>query len=461
MAISRSVGAEVQRPLATVVIGGIITATLLTLVVLPVLYVWLHKQKRTGSKIAAVILAAILLPSVSSAQDGLSKKMTLEAMLQQATNQNITLQAERKNTDYWKQLQTAVTDLPHTSLGAEYGKINSVFNDTRFFISQSFSMPIVYRRQRDYYQANEQAAGARTHLKQQELSKEVKTAFYNLVDLLERQKMLLRLDSTFSRFSEAAALRLKTGEANMLEKSSADAQVLQIKLQQQEVDADIRREQQQLQWLLNTADTLLPDYDVARKMASLEMDTALVQKHPALQYQQEQVNIAGAHTNVERSRLNPEFTLGYSNMSIRGYQTKDGITQQFYDGGDRFSVYQLTLGLPLITKATRAKIRAAKVQEEAAQLQVNATSRYLTNQWMQIHEAYKKFAQQVSYYEQTGLPQAALINRNARLGFEKGSINYVEWSLLMSNAVTIELGYLEAVHALNKTIIELEYLTGK
>jgi cobalt-zinc-cadmium resistance protein CzcA len=38
-------GAEVQRPLATVVIGGIISSTLLTLVVLPVLYAWFEKEK--------------------------------------------------------------------------------------------------------------------------------------------------------------------------------------------------------------------------------------------------------------------------------------------------------------------------------------------------------------------------------------------------------------------------------
>ncbi|MDP5139429.1 MAG: efflux RND transporter permease subunit, partial [Spirosomaceae bacterium] len=38
MALSTSAGAEVQKPLATVVIGGLISATLLTLVVLPVLY---------------------------------------------------------------------------------------------------------------------------------------------------------------------------------------------------------------------------------------------------------------------------------------------------------------------------------------------------------------------------------------------------------------------------------------
>lgn len=44
MAIANGVGAEVQRPLATVVIGGIITSTFLTLVLLPVLYDWLERK---------------------------------------------------------------------------------------------------------------------------------------------------------------------------------------------------------------------------------------------------------------------------------------------------------------------------------------------------------------------------------------------------------------------------------
>lgn len=47
MALNTGTGAEVQRPLATVVIGGIISSTLLTLVVLPVLYHWLHRREKT------------------------------------------------------------------------------------------------------------------------------------------------------------------------------------------------------------------------------------------------------------------------------------------------------------------------------------------------------------------------------------------------------------------------------
>jgi cobalt-zinc-cadmium resistance protein CzcA len=37
-------GSEVQRPLAVVVVGGLATSTLLTLLVLPVLYRWMHRE---------------------------------------------------------------------------------------------------------------------------------------------------------------------------------------------------------------------------------------------------------------------------------------------------------------------------------------------------------------------------------------------------------------------------------
>ncbi|GAB2922590.1 efflux RND transporter permease subunit [Rheinheimera gaetbuli] len=53
MALNTGTGAEVQRPLATVVIGGIISATLLTLLVLPVLYQWLHSNDKAQPADAA------------------------------------------------------------------------------------------------------------------------------------------------------------------------------------------------------------------------------------------------------------------------------------------------------------------------------------------------------------------------------------------------------------------------
>jgi len=49
MAVASGAGAEVQQPLATVVIGGIVTSTILTLLLLPSLYGWLIREKVTGN----------------------------------------------------------------------------------------------------------------------------------------------------------------------------------------------------------------------------------------------------------------------------------------------------------------------------------------------------------------------------------------------------------------------------
>jgi cobalt-zinc-cadmium resistance protein CzcA len=51
MAISTGVGAEVQRPLATVVVGGVITNSILTLIVLPILYLVAHRGKKTSDAV--------------------------------------------------------------------------------------------------------------------------------------------------------------------------------------------------------------------------------------------------------------------------------------------------------------------------------------------------------------------------------------------------------------------------
>lgn len=54
MALATSTGSEVQRPLATVVIGGIMSSTILTLLVLPLFYVWLHAPQRDEKIISAL-----------------------------------------------------------------------------------------------------------------------------------------------------------------------------------------------------------------------------------------------------------------------------------------------------------------------------------------------------------------------------------------------------------------------
>ncbi len=58
MMLSTGVGSEVQRPLATVVVGGLVTSTMLTLLVLPALYPWMSFGGRGRGRRQAAIVAA-------------------------------------------------------------------------------------------------------------------------------------------------------------------------------------------------------------------------------------------------------------------------------------------------------------------------------------------------------------------------------------------------------------------
>jgi len=458
MALSKSAGAEVQRPLATVVIGGLITATFLTLVVLPVLYQWLERKRKRRSPSAP---AALILFLVCSQYVNAQERMPLQQMLEQAHANNLGIQAARKESVYWQQLQTGKFDPSKTQVGGEYGGLNSIKSDTRFFINQSFSLPVVYQRQQALYNMQELAQQQLADWKQAELDREIKKVFYQLADWQERKKLLQRLDSVYSRFQQSAALRLRSGESNILEKTTADAQLQQLSLQRQQLEADILILQQRLQWLMNTDSLLLPAYSSLKMTPVVLFDSATVATHPQVKYARSEINTAAAQTAAEKAKLSPDITLGYANQSIIGYQSTDGVNQQYYGAGKRFHIVNLSLGIPLFNSAAKARIRASRVKEDIARINTASVEQSIRNNLLQLQQEYKKQELALEYYEQTGLQQAELIISSSRLSFQNGEISYLEWTVLMNNAVSIQLNYLDAIRQYNQTIIELEYLTGK
>ncbi|HMR91357.1 MAG TPA: CusA/CzcA family heavy metal efflux RND transporter [Chitinophagaceae bacterium] len=460
MALSQGAGAEVQRPLATVVIGGLITATFLTLVVLPVLYTWLEKRRfgRGKKSIAAVIITVFLLPVMSEAQTGKS----LPGMLEQAKLNNLSALAQQKEAGYWQQLGSNVFEAEKTQIGAEYGGISSAQHDTRFFLGQNFSMPVVYKRQKDWYRAEALAMEQMAAWRQAELNREVKLTFYQLVDGLERMKLLDRLDSVYNRLEQVAALRYKVEESSLLEKTSADAQVSQLKLQKQQLAADIRIAQRRLQWLLNTTENLLPEYD-SPVMAGIvnTADTALLLLHPEPGYYRAKADAAMAQASAEKAKLTPDIGLQYSNQSIIGFQSRDGITQQYYGAGRRFHTAGVTLAIPLFNGAAKSRVKAIRISGEKERINAAASVLQLQQELLALMEEKNKHLQTIAYYEKTGKAQADLLVKNALLAFTAGEASYMEWLILMNNAVHIQLSYIDAVKAFNQATIKIEYLTGK
>lgn len=150
MALSTSAGAEVQKPLATVVIGGLISATILTLIVLPIIYYYEEKglglRKRNKTIVASILL--LLIGLGVQAQE--VKKLTLEDALRLSVENNKGIKAAELNTKAQRQMTSTYFDLAKTDVTTGFGYLDSKDNtDISIAVSQSFS-PFTYGKKKRY-----------------------------------------------------------------------------------------------------------------------------------------------------------------------------------------------------------------------------------------------------------------------------------------------------------------------
>lgn len=459
MALSHGAGAEVQRPLATVVIGGLLIATFLTLFVLPVLYILFERVgKKKSAKGNTAITATILLLIVFSFQNtNAQTPINLQTAIDTAMKNNLTVKNEKLNAEYQKKLKAAAVDIPQTNLIGEYGQINSFYKDTKFGISQGISFPTVYAKQKSLQNENYKSSVLNIAVKEAELKKQVSNVFYLLVYLQQKQKILLQNDSVFASFLEKANLRFAKGESNVLEKTTAETQRGQIVIQLNQLKNDLEVLQLQFQLLLNTATMFVPSADDAKINFTASLDTTSIGKHPTLQVLQQQKNVAMVNTQLEKSKLLPNLNIGYSNMSIQGM----GADNVLYPITTRFSLVQFGVGVPLFFGSQKAKINSSKTLELISENNYQLGLQTMKTEYQTVFKQYQMQLQTVKYFEETALKNASTITKTANDQFANGEINYLEWTMLINNAVSIQSNYTDAVKELNQTIIQLNYLTSK
>ena len=459
MALSNGSGAEVQRPLATVVIGGLLIATFLTLFILPVLYILFEKiGKNKSAKSKAVITATIFLLSVFSYQNANAQTpINLKSAIDTALKNNLQVKNEKLNAEYQNKLKAAAVDIPQTNLIGEYGQINSFYKDTKFGIVQSISFPTVYAKQKSLQNENYISSVLNIAVKEAELKKQVSKVFYLLVFLQQKQKILLQNDSVYASFLEKANLRFAKGESNILEKTTAETQRGQIAIQLNQLKSDIEILQLQFQLLLNTTTAFIPSNENTKLVFTAMLDTATVSNHPEIKVLQQQKTISLVNTQLEKSKLFPNLSLGYSNQSIQG----TGADNVLYPKSSRFSAVQFGVGVPLFFGSQKAKINSSKTLELISENNYQLGLQTLKTEYQAAFKQYQTQLQTVKYFEDTALQNANTITKTANDQFTNGDINYLEWTMLINNAVSIQSNYADAVKELNQTIIQLNFLTSK
>ncbi len=468
MAISTSAGAEVQRPLATVVIGGLITATLLTLIILPVFYIIFsstrHKFRIKGmlaKKTGAIVLLLGLTSVLGTVNAQQARVINLHDAIQMALDSNLSVKSAALSIDVQKALKGAAFDLPKTTIDGEYGQFNSYTNDNSVTVSQSFAFPSVYIHRSKLANANIRSEEWQYKATQLEIATQVKQVYWQYAYLVSKQKLLSYQDSLYSGLLRAAELRAKAGETNRLEMITARSQSLEIKNQLYLVSSDIGISGRKLTVLLNSKSALVPAVQELQRIDfELNSDSSSVEQNPFLGYMKEQIEVSQIEKKLEQSQAWPDLNIGYFSQTIIGTQDVNGAPQNF-GKDDRFDGVQAGITVPLWFFPYTSKAKAAKIAANIAQTDADNYSISISGTYQSLLDEYNKYSSNVEFYENQAVPEADLIIQQATLSYKAGALDYLDYVLTLNRALTIKQNYLDAINNFNQTIISIDYITGK
>lgn len=275
------------------------------------------------------------------------------------------------------------------------------------------------------------------------------------------QKLLGSQDSIYSSFAKASGFRVKSGEANLLESTTAETQLMEVKNLSAQNASDILIYQLQLQSLINSKDPVqISEQGITKLELSVPTDSSALVQNPQLAYLKQQIEISNRQSKLENAKVLPDFSIGYFNQSLTGYQNTNG-TDQYYGPSRRFSGIQVGIAVPLWFVPQAAKVKAAGINRQLVESNYRQQEIDMQLQYHQTIQEFLKHKHTLEYYETNALPNAVLIISQAGKAFKSGNIGYMEYLQNLKSALSIRAAYLQSINNYNQSVITLEFLSGK
>ena len=457
MALSTSAGAEVQKPLATVVIGGLVSATLLTLIVLPILYWYFEKGTKWSKK---GIVTTLLLFFTLAANAQTSNPLNLQQAIDLALKNNQVLSAGELEIKMQSQLTGTAFDVPKTNIEGMFGQYNTKAFDQNYDISQTFS-PFLYGARKDVLQNNLKGSQLKLEQSKREIIYLIRQNWNTVVYLAKLNQSLEKQQQLLAQFVKAASLRFQTGETNLLEKTTAITREQEIQQRIKQNKSLINVEKSKIRVLLNlNSDFVVSDTVFMPQTISQLLDSAAIKQNPAFLHAAQQIEIAKSSKNLEKAMLLPDFTAGYFIQSLTGNQDISGHNIN-YNGLPRFQGFKAGISIPVFAKSYKSRIQAAETNIQLQQKNVDYLHNQLQSQYQQQLTQLFTYQSLIDYYKTSALPNAQTISINAGKGYESGEISYVEYLQANQTALDIEMNFLRAIADFNQAYVGLQYLLNQ
>ena len=454
MAISTSPGSEVQRPLATVVIGGLITSTLLTLAVLPVLYhlvFFRRKKNEKGSSgesgngkhgiVSASVVALLFLGNAAQAQ---APVLSLDSAVARALRTHPAMTAAELEVRQQEALRKTAFQLEPLGAQLQGGQINSSMHDISIQATTGIPFPTAIAQRARYLKESVLLAEAGRTGTRALVKESAAGAYLKWVMGKENLRLMQQSDSSYATLAAFAARKFEAGASGRLENVSAQSTADEARVQLKKAQADIAIYATELEQWTGPLSGAVPDTSALNALSRAPDPGGGTD--PLLAQEKQRASLAVEAWKMERSQWAPTLQGGGF------YQTLDGASP--------FTGYLIGTSIPLPGGGQGARTKAARLRSEIALQQLEELRRNRATELARTQARSAQLRESLVYYENAGAALATTLRTDAQRAYLNGDAGYLEFIQGIDQARRIDAEHLRIRYELGLTLIHLNALMG-
>jgi cobalt-zinc-cadmium resistance protein CzcA len=452
MAIAQSAGAEVQRPLATVVIGGLIVSTLLTLIIIPVFYKLvnklLHGWKRVRcikSNAKVILWMLLMLPALNTYADEPVRTVSLDEAISLAFQHHPRLKAATASVDRNKAARGAVWDGGSTSFSYSWGQLNGNYRkDNELAIEQSLGSLLTPFYRNALVRTQVTKSGLYRDMVKKEITAEVKRAWayyqyaYHICELYKEQKALAE------QLNRTGELRYQQGDINLLERNTIKTMAADLHTRQMKAEEELKLASKRFIWACYVGEAIVPE-DTTLNVFVVERQLSVVPSSVHLNYFANQVKEKKDMWHIEQSKFFPEFSIGYVRQKISPMCGLDS--------------WMVGVSFPILFFPQHSRSKQAKLDWKIAEWEAEQNRTELNNKVEELQSLVLQNKKTLDYFTLAALKEAHALGQSALAQFRESEIDIVSFVQTLETARDIRQRYIEAVYAYNISALELELYT--
>jgi cobalt-zinc-cadmium resistance protein CzcA len=443
MALSTSNGAEVQRPLATVVIGGLVTSTLLTLLIVPSIY-YIAENKRFKKQMNKKGITLILFFFGGIFSMNAQTKITLSELLTRVSINNPELKSESFQIQKEQVEKKYAYSMNSTTFTLGYGQYNSRKGDYQLEASQDFGNLFSYKKARELSDSRVNWLTTKSVLKKHMLESQVEQLYNQWMYILEKRNLFNNMDSLYKAGLKKAEFRYEKGETDYMEKQFFKVELEQILQQKAMNEQEYLNIENQIYTLcyIGIEENLIPGesfYKLNAFSPADSLNTLYIQEFDKA------VEVNQKTLSLEKAQRNPELSVGGMMQSLdQNYNYYAGI---------------VGVSIPLFNNTYKKSREQAKIENQIIEYQREKTMRNLVLRVKQLKEQEKMYGRELNFFGTRHLDELKKMREVATIKYQYGEIDYLQYCSMLKSSVEAHSLYLDLINYYNQTLIELKYIT--